>query len=301
MATYTIKDLETLSGIKAQTLRMWEQRYGLVIPGRTQSNIRYYNEQDLKDLLNIATLNKNGFKISAIAKMSKEEIQHKANELSILNIESDPHLNGLMMAMLEMSECKFHCILSKSIKEQGFENTMLSLVFPFVEKLGLLWLTAAIKPAQRNFISQLIKQKLSAAIHQLNYLRSTPCFLLFLPEGEADELQILFMHYLLKKRQFRVVYLGAHTRIADLKDANNCCKPDYFVTSISENFHHQPLQKYINEITQAFPSSCILLSGYQVNTRNIEYPPNTMILKDFHQSISLFDRLKNNQNSSPLR
>ena len=131
MAIYTIKDLEKLCGIKAHTIRIWEQRYGLIIPSRTQTNIRYYQENDLKDLLNIAMLNKNGLKISAIAQMSKAEIQQKANELSVVNFESNTQLNTLIMSMIEMDEEKFSYIMSKSIKDLGFEKTMLDLVFPF--------------------------------------------------------------------------------------------------------------------------------------------------------------------------
>jgi MerR family transcriptional regulator, light-induced transcriptional regulator len=294
VAVYTIKDLETLCGIKAHTIRIWEQRYQMVVPSRTQSNIRFYEENDLKDILNIAILNKNGYKISQIAIMTKEEIQEKVNELSVISFESDAQLNTLTLAMIEMSEEKFDFILNKSIKDIGFERTMLELVFPFLEKLGVLWLTGSINPVQESFVSCLIRQKMLTAIDNIAFTRGNKeiTFLLFLPEDEDQELSMMFMHYLVKSRGMKVVYLGLNTSLIDLQDACEICQPSHLFTMISENFTLQPLQKYIDQLAQAFSQCQILLSGYQVITQPVNCPPNVSILAGLQETIGMLDDLK---------
>ncbi len=294
MAIYTIKDLEKLCGIKAHTIRIWEQRYGLIVPSRTQTNIRFYQEDDLKDLLYITTLNKNGFKISAIAQMSKSEIHQKANELSALNLESDAQLNTLTMAMIEMDEEKLDYILSKNIKDIGFERTMLELIFPFLEKLGVLWLTGSINPVQENFVSCLIRQKMLSAIDRISLKKCNynNIFVLFLPEGEDQELSLMFMHYLVKSRGFKVFYLGLNTSLVDLQDAMAICRPSYLFTMISESFTRQPVQKYIDQLASTSDQSQVLLSGYQVVTQSIKCPPNVKILTGLQKTIDLLNGIK---------
>ena len=164
MAIYSIKDLEKLSGIKAHTLRMWEHRYKIIEPQRTETNIRYYLDEDLKFILNVALLNKNGIKISKISKMSKEEIAQKVAAISEINFEYGTQLDALTISMIEMDEFKFDRIISTNIQQLGFERTMLEIIYPFLDKLSLLWLTGSINPVQENFMSYLIRQKLIVAI-----------------------------------------------------------------------------------------------------------------------------------------
>ncbi|MCB0642218.1 MAG: MerR family transcriptional regulator, partial [Phaeodactylibacter sp.] len=210
MAIYSIKDLEKLSGIKAHTIRIWEQRYGIINPQRTPTNIRYYEDEDLKFLLNIALLNKNGIKISKIAKMGRDEIGEKVAAISEINFEYGTQLDALTISMIEMDEYKFDRIISTNIDQIGFERTMLEVIHPFLDKLGVLWLTGSINPVQENFISYLIRQKLIVAIDKepLFINSPKPKFMIYLPEGERQELSILFMHYLLKTRGFQVLYIG---------------------------------------------------------------------------------------------
>jgi DNA-binding transcriptional MerR regulator len=148
VAIYSIKDLEKLSGIKAHTIRVWEQRYDIINPERTPTNIRYYKDEDLKFLLNIALLNKNGIKISKIAKMSKSEIAEKVAAISEINFEYGTQLDALTISMIEMDEYKFDRIISTNIQQIGFERTMLEVIHPFLDKLGVLWLTGSINPVQ---------------------------------------------------------------------------------------------------------------------------------------------------------
>lgn len=297
MAVYSIKDLEKLSGIKAHTIRIWEQRYGIVNPQRTVTNIRYYEDEDLKFLLNVALLNKNGIKISKISKMNREEVAEKVAAISEINFEYGTQLDALTISMIEMDEYKFDRIVSTNIKQLGFERTMLEIIYPFLEKLSLLWLTGSINPAQENFMSYLIRQKIIVAIDNepLPTGKHINKFLIYLPEGEKQELSMLFMHYLVKSRRHHVIYIGQEVSLSDLKDAYNIHHPNYIFTMISETFAKEPVQRYVDKLATTFPDSNILLSGYQVVVQNVRPAENVTILKSLDQMIDFLDEV------SPVR
>ena len=294
MAIYSIKDLEKLSGIKAHTIRIWEQRHGIITPKRTKTNIRYYQDDDLKLLLNVALLNKNGIKISKIAKMTKEEIMSKVSAISEINFNNGNQLDALTLSMIEMDEYKFDRIISTNIQQLGFERTMLEVIYPFLEKLGVLWLTGSIKPVQENFMSSLIRQKITVAINNETFVqgRQVKKFMIYLPEGESQELSILFMKYLLKSRRNQVIYLGQNVTVGDLQDAYKIVKPDYIFTMISESFSKKTVQKYVNELSEMFGNSEILLTGYQVVSLDVESKHNVSILKSLDETLHFLNHLK---------
>lgn len=293
VAVYSINDLEKLSGIKAHTLRVWEQRYGIIEPKRTPTNIRYYQDDDLKFILNIALLKKNGVKISKIAKFSRREIAEKVASLSDFDVSYSSQLDALTLSMIEMDEYKFERILATNIRQSGFEQAMLEVIYPFLEKLGVLWLTGSINPAQENFISALIRQKLIAAIDQepVPVNPAKPRFLLFLPEGERQELSLLFMHYLLKRRGFRSVYLGQDISLYDLKDACNILHPHFIFTMISETFAREPVQKYVDSMSSTFPEARILLTGYQVAAQQVPSNGNVEVIDSLAKTIDFLDAM----------
>jgi len=293
VAVYSIKDLEKLSGIKAHTIRIWEQRYNIIEPGRTQTNIRYYTDDNLKLLLNIALLNKNGIKISKIAKMQDEEILEKVAAISEINFENDVQLDALTLSMIEMDEYKFDRIISTNIQQLGFERTMTEVIYPFLDKLGLLWLTGSINPVQENFMSYLIRQKIIAAINNepIAQGKDIPKFLIYLPEGESQELSLLFMHYLLKSRKFKVVYIGNYISLTDLKDAYLIHHPEFIYTIISETFTKPLVKDYVDNLATTFPDTQILLSGYQVVSQKVQSDKNYSVLADLAETISFLDEL----------
>lgn len=295
MTVYSIKDLEKLSGIKAHTLRIWEHRYDIIKPGRTKTNIRYYTEDNLKVLLNIALLNRNGIKISKIAKMAKEEILEKVAAISEINFENDVQLDALTLSMIEMDEYKFDRLISTNIQQLGFERTMIEVIYPFLDKLGLLWLTGSINPAQEHFMTYLIRQKIIAAIDSVPIPMGVdvPKFMIYLPEGEHQELSLLFMHYILKSRQFKVVYIGKNVTVSDIQDAHHIHQPDYIYTIISKDFIKPPLKEYISILKNNFPSTQLLLSGYQVLTQNIQDEQHVTVLKSLEDTIEFLNGKKN--------
>ena len=295
MAVYSIKDLEKLTGIKAHTLRVWEQRYSIIQPGRTKTNIRYYTEDNLEVLLNIVLLNRNGIKISKIAKMEKEEILEKVAAISEINLENDVQLDALTLSMIEMDEYKFDRIISTNIQQLGFERTMIEVIYPFLDKLGLLWLTGSINPAQEYFMTYLIRQKIIAAIDSVPVAMgmNVPKFLIYLPEGESQELSLLFMHYILKSRQFKVVYIGKNITVSDIQDAHRIHQPDFIYTIISKDFVKPTLKEYLSLLKQKFPSTQLLLSGYQVLTQNILSGQHVTVLENLEDTLEFLGGVKN--------
>ena len=296
MAVYSIKDLEKLSGIKAHTIRIWEQRYGIIQPGRTQTNIRFYTDENLKLLLNIALLNKNGIKISKIAKMRDEEILEKVAAISEVNFENDVQLDALTLSMIEMDEYKFDRIISTNIQQLGFERTMIEVIHPFLDKLSLLWLTGSINPVQENFMSYLIRQKIISAINNepIAQGKDIPKFLIYLPEGESQELSLLFMHYLLKSRKFKVIYIGNYISLTDLKDAYQIHTPEFIYAIISETFTKPHIKDYVTTLKNTFPETTLLLSGYQVISQNVQSADNCKVLANLDETIAFLNKLSKN-------
>jgi DNA-binding transcriptional MerR regulator len=293
VAVYSIRDLEKLSGIKAHTIRIWEQRYGIINPKRTKTNIRYYHDKDLKLLLNIALLRKNGFRISKIAEMSNEEIAEKVAAISEINFEHSTQLDALTLSMIEMDEYKFDRIVSTNIKQIGFEQTMREVVYPFLDKLSLLWLTGSIHPVQENFMSYLIRQKIIVAIDKEPFYsgKDVKKFVVYLPEGESQELSLLFMHYLIKSRQHQVIYLGQNASLGDLQDACSIHQPDFVFTMISETYAKQPVQKYVDKLSSLFSSCTILLSGYQVVAQEVPSGGNVKVLHSLEETLEFLDNV----------
>ena len=294
MAVYSIKDLEKLTGIKAHTIRIWEQRYQLICPNRTKTNIRYYDDVALKLLLNIALLNKNGVKISKIATMTKTEISEQVHSIAEIDFDYDAQLDALTIAIIEMYEYKFDRILSTNIEQIGFERTMLDIIYPFLERLSLLWLTGSINPVQEHFMGHLLRQKVIVAIDKEPLVRGRDIkkFVIYLPEGERQELSLLFMHYLLKVRGHQVIYLGQDVSLDDLKDVCSIHKPDYVFTMLNEPILKMSVQQYVDRLATNFCNAHILLSGYQVVMKNVDLKSNVTILQSLDDTIDFVENIK---------
>ncbi|WP_288370425.1 MerR family transcriptional regulator [uncultured Algoriphagus sp.] len=274
MSTYSIKDLEQLSGIKAHTLRIWEQRYNLLSPKRTDTNIRYYDDADLKLILNVALLNDNGFKISKIASMEHQELRDEVMKLTDRSLTHDDQIHALTISMIEMDEERFDKILSSNILKLGFEQTMLNIIYPFMSKIGVLWQTGAINPAQEHFISNLVRQKLIVAIDGQVTNGGGKKFLLYLPAGELHEISLLFACYLIKSKGHKVIYLGQNTPNEDLNSVYAMHQPDYLMTVVTTSPSAEQIQEYLDNLSERFSEAKILVSGYQVIGQDLRLPSN---------------------------
>ncbi len=275
---YTIKDLENLSNIKAHTLRIWEQRYGMLIPQRTDTNIRYYTDAELRYILNVSLLNQNGLKISKIATLSQDEIEREVTRITNAKSDHESQISALVIAMIDLDEFAFIKIFNDSTVRLGFENTIIEIVFPFLEKIGNLWICGSIRPVHEHFISNLIRQKLIVNIHahpkqlKLNAKR----FVLFTPENELHEIALLFMYYILKSRQHDVIYLGLNIPMYDLVSVFNNEQPDYLVTNITLIPKGGTVKNYVESIAKHFNQSKIIISGYQMKQFKGSLPENVL-------------------------
>jgi DNA-binding transcriptional MerR regulator len=243
---YSISDIEGLIGIKAHTIRAWEARYNLVPPKRTPTNIRFYDESDLKLLLNIVTLNEKGYKISRIAKMSQEQIADLVTQFHADWKNDTVQVLRLSDAALSYDEIAFAEILSGCIDEMGLTKTMDLVLFPFMKKVGMLWQTGAIDPSHEHFASNLIRDRIIVEIDKVKKpVRKNPLrFLLFLPEAEMHETGLLFARYLLKACGMDTLYLGQEIPYSDIRKVIVSYKPDYaFIVLTSLN-----LGKDVNKI-----------------------------------------------------
>ena len=281
MGKYSIRELEKLSGIKAHTIRIWEKRHHLIQPQRTSTNIRFYSDDDLKKIMNVSLLNSNGVKISRIAEMTGEEINKKILELSESNSESLIYIDQLVVAMVDLDEDKFEKILSGLILRFTFEKTITEIIYPFLEKIGVLWQTHNITPAQEHFISNLIRQKLIVAIDSLPIAPITAKrAMFFLAENEMHELGLLFYHYLIRRAGYRTYYLGQMVPYNDVVSVYNVHKPDLLVTALVTSSPRLYTEKYIGRLSADFPNSVILISGAQVKTVEENKFRNVRFIKD---------------------
>ncbi|MFQ3212895.1 MAG: DNA-binding transcriptional MerR regulator [Marivirga sp.] len=299
MSNYSIKDLENLSGIKAHTLRIWEQRYHFIEPKRTETNIRFYSDEDLKLILNIATLKENEFKISKIAEMSHQEISDKVLTIAEKNMRFPDQINSLTLGTVDMDEDRFEKILSNNIAKYGFEQTMLKVVYPFLAKIGMLWQTGSIMPAQEHFISNLIRQKMSVAIDQ-NFVtneESKGKWLLYLPEGELHELSLLFSSFLLRSRKYKVIYLGQNLPQADLQEVKRLQNPDFILTLSTTYPKRSEVQGYIDEVAELFGDARLFVGGYQVIGEDLIKKENVEFLYKMDDLVSFLDQIEANKNS----
>jgi DNA-binding transcriptional MerR regulator/methylmalonyl-CoA mutase cobalamin-binding subunit len=292
VSTYSIKDLEQLSGIKAHTLRIWEQRYNLLSPKRTDTNIRYYDDADLKLILNVALLNDNGFKISKIAGMTEAEMREEVVKLTEKSLTHDDQIHALTICMIEMDEERFDKVLSTNILKIGFEQTMMNIIYPFMSKIGVLWQTGAINPAQEHFISNLVRQKLIVAIDGQIYKGGGKKFLLYLPEGELHEVSILFAAYLIKARGHKVIYLGQNTPNEDLLAVYKLHDPEFLLTVITTSPSSEYIQEYIDALSERFHKAQILLSGYQIVGQDLKFPKNVKTLHYIRQIKEYLDEIE---------
>jgi MerR family transcriptional regulator, light-induced transcriptional regulator len=288
MNAFTIKDLENLSGVKAHTIRIWEQRYSFLKPQRTDTNIRYYNNDELKTILNVALLNKYGYKISHINKMETDEINKNILNLSHQQAQQERLINELIVNMVDLDLNTFEERLGHEILSRGIERTITETIFPFLEKIGILWVTNHINPAQEHLVTNIIRQKLIVGIDSTNAnTQPQKTALLYLPEGEHHELGLLYVYYLLKKHGTKVLYLGADVPLSDLAYITNHKHPDYLythLTSLSVNFN---FEKYLNNLHARIPEIPILFSGPITLTYKKNVPHNVQFKKSLSEVFEL--------------
>ncbi|MBL7923278.1 MAG: MerR family transcriptional regulator [Bacteroidia bacterium] len=296
MNHFSIKDVEALTGIKPHTLRIWEQRYGIPHPKRTSTNIRYYDDEDIKMLLSVAMLNRQGHKISKITRMSREELDQLVMELALDATDQDVQLESLTKAMFNLDEIAFEKILSSNILQFGLEGAFIKLVFPFLARVGVLWQTGSINPAYEHFITNLIRQKLFVAIDSQpkNMAPGAQKFLLFLPAHEPHEIGLLFANFLIRSRGHHTNYLGPNLPMDDLNPVMSIYKANFILTVLTSPVASQSPLHVANKLSSDFPKANILLAGSQLFQTNIHFPKNVRLLHSMQELVDLLEHLRSN-------
>lgn len=292
MTSYTIKDLETISGIKAHTIRIWEQRYRFLQPKRTETNIRTYSGEELKTILNVSLLNKYGFKISHIDKMTTDQIEEKILSLNQLEAQRERLVNGLIKEMISLNMVGFEKLLDLNIAQKGIDKTITEVIFNFLERVGILWVTNHINPAQEHLATNILRQKIIVGIEKLpSLLQYSKRVVLFMPEGEHHEIGLLYVHFLLKQRGIFVDYLGANVPTVDLKYLTQVKKVDYLychLTSPAKNFKVNKFFEGLQEISSNIP---IILSGQLIQIYKGAIAPNIHLKKSLAETLDFLKSL----------
>jgi MerR family transcriptional regulator, light-induced transcriptional regulator len=255
---FSIKDLESYTGIKAHTIRIWEQRYGLLKPERTEGNIRKYSDKELKSLLNISLLNQRGHKISEIAAMNEHTIAQLIDKYASSAQNDDTLIATLKLAMLNFDEKLFNSIVELRIATHGLEHTYIHVLTPFLHQIGLLWLSNAICPAQEHFISNLIRQKIYAHTDKLGtdlIVKHEKTFVLYLPELEFHELSLIMLNFALRSRGYRTIYLGQSVPVDDLYQVYQRVGQVHYISQFTTQPVNVLLPGYLKKISEKFMDS----------------------------------------------
>jgi methanogenic corrinoid protein MtbC1 len=248
--TFSIKDLENLSGIKAHTIRIWEKRYNLLEPERTDTNIRTYNLDNLQKLLNVSYLNNNGYKISKIATLENGKIPTIVNEIAQKDSIQNPAINDFKIAMLNFDQSKFYSIYKSLNKEKSFRDIFYDIFIPLLTDIGLLWQTNTITPAHEHFISSFIRYKIlvnTELIQDENKLTSNKTFVLYLPDNEIHELGLMFINYELISKGYQSIFLGQSVPIDNLKELINLNSEVVFISYFTIKPEAEELLGYLQD------------------------------------------------------
>jgi len=290
MAEYKIKDIETLTGIKAHTIRIWEKRYGMLIPERTDTKIRTYTDADLSFLLNVSLLNKKGVKISKIATMGMNAIHDMVAEIR-LNSSIDNAEEKLILALLELDEQLFRNTLNDLISNKGLEATFAENLIPFLDRIGVMWLVNSITAAQEHFISNLIRQKVITEIDRLPIPQKTnESVLLFLPEHDWHEIGLLFYQYLLRSKGHYTYYLGQSLPYDSLVDCIERLKPTVVLSSWLTAVDQHFIVGYFKQLHNDAPEVRYLAGGAQIHTHSEALKGLITEVKNSGSLLSLFEK-----------
>ncbi len=270
---FSIRDLENLSGIKAHTIRIWEKRYGLLIPERTSTNIRTYSLVSLQKLLNITLLYNHGHKISKIAKIPEENIPLIVREIVAKNSVKNHAISAFKLAMINFDQSLFVSTFNSIMVNRTFREVFKDVFIPFLNELGLLWQTNSISPAHEHFITGLIKQKLIVSTERLELqtTKTDKVFVPFLPENEIHEIGLLYLNHEIVLHGYKSIYLGQTVPLETLKDVMQYFDNIHFITYFTVAPSKDKLEKYIedfSDLVSGYSSNKLWVLGYQ--TRHLD-------------------------------
>lgn len=280
MTLYSIKDLEYLSGIKAHTIRIWEKRYHLLDPSRTDTNIRSYSDDDVRRILNVSMLIKNGYKISNVAAYSAEKLQSEVIRLNRNGAGTDQNIDRLLYHTVNLDSYGFEEQLDRIIEEWGFSKTIQQVIFPFFERIGILWQAGSIFAAHEHFVSNLLRNRFICEISRYKSQADSKSILFFLRENEYHELGLLYSNFLAAQAGLRCIYLGQNLPFTDLSNLLNNSQFDFVCTSFIAAVEKTELEQYLANLSLAFNQKKILAAGRQLAILKPKLPGNVVVYKN---------------------
>ncbi len=252
-SVFSIKDLENLSGIKAHTIRIWEKRYNVLEPMRTDTNIRVYDLSSLQKLLNITLLHNYGYKISKISKLPTERIPQMVREIISEKSVKNHAINAFKMAMMNFDQTLFFNTYNSLLSEKSFKSIFYEVFIPLMQELGFLWQTDTITPAHEHFITYLIKQKLLINTEKVQILEPTKTdkiFILYLPMNEIHELGLMYLNYEIISNGYKTIFLGESVPIDSLKDIHTYFDNLVFVTYMTVEPDKEAINDYLKKVNE---------------------------------------------------
>ena len=289
MQNFSIRNIELLTGIKAHTLRIWEQRYDFFKAPRKNSKQRFYSNDDLQKLLCISFLYHNGWKVSRLAVLSDAEIRYEANKIEIGPTNYPTYLQKLLQAAIDFNEADFLRTLHQLVENIGFEKTITEVCYPYLQRVGLLWDTNRVIPAQEHFSSYIIQNRVISETEKFSATQNeAPEIILFCPENEHHELPLLYINYLLRKNGWRVLYLGKDIKMEDLKEAAKIPGIKYLYLHLITNFTGLYIDDYFELLRKTFPDKKIFASGKGIEQSERSFVGLKLLRRDdeIHQFIN---------------
>ncbi|WP_163325972.1 MerR family transcriptional regulator [Draconibacterium mangrovi] len=281
---YSIKDLETLSGIKAHTIRIWEKRYDLLKPERTDTNIRYYTDDDLKRMLNVSLLVRNGYKISKVAAWKEADIKQTVLDVAKTKKSEEGYIDQLLLFMVNFDNAGFTALVNEIIEKYGIEEAMQNIFFALFERIGTYWQVGSIFPAQEHYITSFIRQKIIVAIDAYGFAnKEGENILFYLPEQELHELSLLFYTYLAAKSGYNVIYLGQFVPFADLEKIRSHVELDFIFTAFISPILKEDLEEYLEKLKGLYQHQKVFITGWQVKEHAPKLPRNFKVVKDYRE------------------
>ena len=282
--TYSISDLEQLSGVQVHTIRVWERRYHALEPERSAGNTRVYNDDQLKRLLNIVSLSESGLKISHVCSLSNQEMNQLLDKELDKPVSAiahyDLYISQLLRVGLGYNENEFDNLITKAIQEYGLKDTYINVMYPLLVRLGLMWRVDNICPAQEHFLSNIIKRKLSAAIDELKEKAiSKSTWVLFLPEDEDHDIGLLFAHYLLKQAGHKVIYLGGKVPLASVQIVINSIEIHHLLLFMVRSHPNFKANDYLLQLGNTFTKQTIHIAGNSSMLADIPEITNLRLMK----------------------
>jgi MerR family transcriptional regulator, light-induced transcriptional regulator len=290
MTLYSIKDLEHLSGIKAHTIRIWEKRYGLLDPDRSDTNIRSYSDKDVRRILNVAMLVKSGYKISTVASFDEQVLHSEVIRMNMNSTEPDNNIDQLLFLTVNFDTIGFEALMNLIISQNGFRKTIEQIIFPFFARIGILWQAGSVFTAHEHFVSNLIRHRMIREIGNFESNESAKSILFFLRNDEWHELGLLYFNFLAAQNGLRCVYLGQSLPFEDLSNLLTAQKYDFVCTSFIQAIEKVELDQYLANLSLVFNQNKILIAGRQIEINKPKLPSNVAKIKNSNDFIRRITR-----------